>query len=151
MDYGVKKLKKDKKKIHNFSLFNTCRSRDGYIALVAAFVISAAMVFVILAVGQSSFFNRAAISEVHFKEKSRALAEACADTALLKLVGNSSYAGNETINVASDTCKIFAIVSSSTGRIVDVQGIFKSSYTNFRVTVTTSVVDIIRWEEIKRL
>ena len=143
----MKKYKKSSTFYFLFSIF----SKDGYIALASALIITAVMVLIVVTLGQASFFNRAAISEVHFKEKSRALAEACANTALLKLVGNALYAGNETITVASDTCRIFTIVSSSTGRIVDTQGIFEESYTNFRVTVASSTVDIVRWEEVKKL
>lgn len=132
-----------------YSLFNIRYSRGGYIALVSALIITAVIVLIVAAVGQLAFFGRAAISDVHFKEKSRALAGACANTALLKLADNANYVGNETIAVASDTCRIFAITSSSTGRIIDAQGVFQRSYTNFRITVTSGAVDIVRWEELK--
>ena len=124
-------------------------SREGgYIAIVSALIISAIIVAIVVAVGQASFLGRAGIAGAHYKERSRALAGACANTALLKLASSSSYGGNETINVASDTCRIFTIVSSSTGRIIDAQGIFERSYTNYRVTVASGTVDIIRWEEL---
>lgn len=122
----------------------------GYIALMSAFIISAVIILLVLTFGQVSFLNRANISSTQFKEKSRALASACVNTALLKLVDNSSYAGGETISVASDTCDIVSVVSSSTGRIISAQGEFQKSFTNFMVTVDSDVVDIISWEEVKK-
>ncbi|MEK9180396.1 MAG: hypothetical protein AAB897_03215 [Patescibacteria group bacterium] len=120
----------------------------GYIALVSALVITAIIILVVATIGYMAFFGRAGSAGAHYKERSRALAEACVSTALLKLA-SSSYTGNETINVASNTCRIFTIVSTSTGRIVDAQGIFQRSYTNYRITVPTSTVSIISWEELK--
>src|SRR3989304_4027993 len=90
------------------------KARYGYIAIISALIISAIIVVVVVTIGQASFLGRAGIARTHYKERSRSLAQACANTALLKLASSSSYGGNETINVASDTCQIFTIVSSST-------------------------------------
>jgi hypothetical protein len=123
------------------------RARCGYVAIMSALIITAIIVVMMIGLGQVAYLNRANISEAHFKEKSRALSEACVNTALLKLVASSSYAGNETIAVASDTCKIVGVVSSSTGRIVTTQGQYQNSYTNLKITVATSTVLVIGWEE----
>lgn len=125
------------------------KSKSGYIGVLSALIISAVIVVIITAIGQVSFLNRIAVSDVHLKGKSRALAEACVDTALLKLVSNSSYAGNETINVASDTCKIISVVSSSTGRIISAQGKFLGAVTDIRATVANNTVSVLGWEEVK--
>ena len=128
-----------------------CSSRRkatrGYVAIMSALIITAIIVVMMIGLGQVAYLNRANVSEAHFKEKSRALSEACVNTAFLKLVSSSSYTGNETITVASDTCQIVAVVTSSTGRIITTQGRFQNSYTNFRVTVATSTVEVIGWEE----
>ena len=122
------------------------RSR-GYIAIVSALIISIIMAIVLVSLGQVSFFHRINISNAHLKEKSRALAGACVDAALLKIVNSSTYAGNETITVASDTCKIVSVVTSGTVRVVTTQGIYQNSYTNLRVDIPTSTVSITGWEE----
>ena len=114
---------------------------------MSALIITAIIVVMMIGLGQVAYLNRANISEAHFKEKSRALSEACVNTALLKLVSSSSYAGNETITVASDTCRVVGVVTSGTVRIVTTQGNYQSSYTNLRVTVTTSTVSVIGREE----
>ncbi|MDO8537147.1 MAG: hypothetical protein Q7R94_02790, partial [bacterium] len=62
----------------------------GYIAIMSALIISIIISIVLVSLGQSAFFNRINISDAHLKGKSRSLAEACVDTALLKLVSSSS-------------------------------------------------------------
>ncbi len=121
----------------------------GYIAIITSLIFAAVLTLVITAVGLVSFVNRVTISSAHFKERSRALAEACVDAALLKLVSSSSYAGNETIVVASDTCNIISVAASSTGKIISAQGVFQHSYTNLQVTVSTgTTVAIVSWQEV---
>jgi len=124
-------------------------SNSGYIALTSALIIAAAIVIIFGTMSLASFFNRVNISATHFKEKSRALSEACVDTAFLKLVENSSYIGDETINVASDTCRILPIVSNSSGRIISTQASFQNSFTNLKVTVATSSFSVVSWEEVQ--
>lgn len=125
-------------------------SREGgYVAIIAAMIICAAIVLIVTTISQSSFLNRAGIAAAHYKERSRSLAQACANTALLKLVSNPSYAGGETIAVSSDICSIVSVVSTSTGRVISAQGIFERSYTNYKVTVASATVSIINWEEVK--
>jgi hypothetical protein len=124
-------------------------SKSGYVALMSALIISAVIILIVTVIGQVSFLGRSSIADVHFKEKSRALAEGCVNEALLKLSSSSSYAGNETINVASDTCKILSVAASSSGRIISTQAQFHNSFTNYRVTIASSAVSILGWEEVQ--
>ena len=41
------------------------------------------------------------------------MAEACVDTALLKLAQNQSYNGNENISVGNDQCSVLSIETAS--------------------------------------
>ena len=123
--------------------------RSGYIAIVSAMIISAVLVIIVVTLGQVSFFNRVNVADTHFKNKSRALSEACVNTALLKLALNPSYSGNETITVASDTCKVLQIVSSAAGRVIPAQGIFNNSFTDYKVIVASDTVSIVSWEEVQ--
>ncbi|MBU6501139.1 MAG: hypothetical protein KGJ89_04615 [Patescibacteria group bacterium] len=125
------------------------RQRGGYIALLSALIISAVVVVIILTLGQGTYLHRINIANSYFKERSRALAGACVETGLLDLTSNPNYSGNETINVASDTCRIVSVVSGGTGRVISAQGIFQNSYTNYKVTVATSTVSILGWEEVQ--
>ena len=125
------------------------KSQGGYIALIAAIIVTVVLVMILTTVSQMSFLNRANIAGTSFKEKSRALAESCVNVALLKLVQNSSYAGNETINVASSTCQIVSVVPSGSNKVISTQGQFQNFYTNFKVTVTARPVSLLSWEEVQ--
>src|SRR5512146_2551685 len=93
------------KKIFAQRMFHAPRfmfyDKSGYVALLSALIISAVVIVIILTLGQGTYLHRINIADAHYKTKSRALAEACVETALLDLTTNPNYAGNETINVAS--------------------------------------------------
>jgi len=123
--------------------------RSGYIALVSALIISAVVFLVVFALGQASFFGRAGVADAVYKEQARALAEACVNVALLGLSEDDNYAGDETIAVGGDYCEILPVENASSGRIIYAQGMFGGAYTNFKVTLATATVDIIKWEEVR--
>lgn len=125
------------------------RHKEGYIAIMSALIITAVITIILVSLGQASFLQRINTSDTHLKEKSRALAQACVNAALLKLASSSSYAGNETIAVAGDTCKIISVISSSTGNIISTQGQYQSSYTDLQVTVTTGTISLVGSQEVQ--
>ncbi len=121
----------------------------GYVAITSAFIITALILVIVLGVSLSAVLTRENILSSDLKETSKALAEACAETALLKLAQNSSYAGNETITVAASTCSIVAVVASGTQKIITTTGRAGDVYTNLRVTASSSpVLSISGWEEV---
>ena len=121
----------------------------GYVAITSAFIITALILVIVLGVSLSAVLTRENILSSDLKETSKALAEACAETALLKLAQNSSYAGNETITVAASTCSIVAVVASGTKKIITTTGRAGDVYTNLRVTASSSpVLSISGWEEV---
>lgn len=125
-------------------------SQSGYIAIISSVIISILVLGVALAVSQIGFFSRANILDAEFKERSFALAEACAETALLKLANNRSYAGNENISVGVDQCSILPIESVSGQKIIKTRAIFQKATTNLKITAQESNLSIIYWEEIAK-
>lgn len=122
--------------------------QKGYIALTSAIIISTLVMAVSLALSFSSVFNRFDILGAEFKKNSRAFAEACVETALLKLAQNSAYAGNENIQIASSSCSILAVESSGGQKIIKTKTNFNSYITNLKITVTFPDIAIIFWEEL---
>ncbi len=121
----------------------------GYIALTSAIFIGAMVLVIIFVISTGSFLSRVNISTTSYKEKSSLLARACVEEALLKLSQNSSYSGNETISIASDTCRIISIVASGTAeKVISTQAQFNSSFTNLKVTVNSSTLSVVRREEL---
>lgn len=139
-----------KKQGETYFLFFSVSRNGGFIALLSALIVSATIIVIILTLGQRAYLHRINTADAYFKTRSRALAYGCAETALLKLTSNSSYAGNEIINVASDTCKIISVTSGGSGRVISVQGAYQNSYTDYKVTVATSTVSILGLEEVAK-
>ncbi|MEK7546796.1 MAG: hypothetical protein AAB536_01300 [Patescibacteria group bacterium] len=108
------------------------------------------MLFVIvLVISMGSFLARLNISTGSFKEMSYSLARACVQKTFFNLAQNPSYSGNETIAVASDTCRIISVVASGTAqKVISTQAQIQSSFTNLRVAVNSSTLSIVSWEEL---
>ena len=61
------------------------RSSPGYIALTSAIITSVLIMIIVFAMSGAAILNRSDILDATHKERSLALAEACAEVALLKL------------------------------------------------------------------
>jgi len=124
--------------------------QSGYIALVSSIIISILLLAVTFAVSSNNFSSRFNVLNAEFKERSLALAEACVDTALLKLAQNPSYSGNESISVGNDQCSILAIETLPGQKIIKTKAIFQNSFTNLKITVQASDLSVISWEEVPK-
>ena len=69
------------------------------------------------------------------KEISTSLAEACINLAILKLVENINYAGDEIIKIASKQCLIRPINDSANNKIIESQAVFNDAHTNLQVVI----------------
>ncbi|MBI4084988.1 MAG: hypothetical protein HY432_00570 [Candidatus Liptonbacteria bacterium] len=118
-------------------------------AVTSAILISLMIMVVVFVISMGSFLARSNISTSSYKEMSLSLAKACVQKALFKLASSSVYAGNETITVASDTCRIVSVIASGTNeKVISTQAEINDSFTNLKVTVTSSTLSITRWEEV---
>lgn len=130
-------------------------SRGGYIAITSAVVIAVLLLAITLSLSFTGFVSRFNILNMEYKERSLALAEACADTALLKLAANREYSGEEIISIGNLTCTIFP-VSTSGGQItIKTKASFpengaEKAVTNLVVTLGRTNLNIISWEEVPK-
>ncbi len=128
-----------------------CRmSQSGYIALISSIIISILVLGIALAISSAGYFSRFDILKNEFKERSSALAEACVDTALLKLAQNQSYNGNENIGIGNDQCSILPIEIASGQKIIKTKASFRNAVTNLKVTVNSANLSVIYWEELAK-
>ncbi len=118
----------------------------GFIALTSAIVISALLLCITVSLGLSGFFTRTNIFDSESKEHSLALAEACANKALLNLAQGSTYTGP--VAVDNDACTIVSIQASSGNVTVKTQGVFNKAYTNLEAVANGSSLDIVSWREV---
>lgn len=130
---------------------NFLSDKKGYIALTSAIFISVMVLVIVFVISMGSFLARINVSSTSYKEESLSLAKACVQEALLKLSINNSYSGNETISVGSDTCKVVSVVASGTAqKIISTQAQFNSSFTNLKITIDSSALSVVGWEELPR-
>ncbi len=125
-------------------------NQSGYIALVSSIIISILLLAVTFTVSSNNFSGRFNVLNAEFKERSLALAEACVDTALLKLAQNPFYSGNENISVGNDQCSVLPIETPSGQKIIKTKAIFQSSVTNLKITAQASDLSVISWEEVPK-
>lgn len=88
-------------KAANYNLQAT--SESGYIALISSIIIAGVLMAVVFTLSFKSFMTRFNILDAEYKKRSFNYAEACVDTAILKVIENNSYAG-ETIAFGSEEC-----------------------------------------------
>lgn len=123
---------------------------SGYIALISSIIISILVLGIALAISSTGYFSRFDILKNEFKERSFALAEACVDTALLKLAKNQSYNGNENISVGNDQCSILPIETASGQKIIKTKAVFQNAVTNLKITASSANLSVIYWEELAK-
>lgn len=122
----------------------------GYIAITSAVIISALLLTIAVAVSFTSYLSRFNVLSVYFKERSYALAEACAEKALLNLTLDNNYAGNESIAVSSEeSCNILPIELLGNQKIIKTTASSSGVISNIRVRVIfPAPLTIVSWEEV---
>ena len=109
---GITELTKTKNKTVLY-LFNSSKdARRGFVALISTIIISLLLITITVTFNLNGFFGRFNILDNENKEITNSLAEACLDTALLRLTQNPAYTpdpsvpGDQTVGVGNTVCKI---------------------------------------------
>ena len=123
--------------------------KKGYIAITSAIIITILILTVVVTTSSTGFFGRSNILNTLLKERGDALANACADTALLNLVFNEDYAGDETVTVASTTCVILPIETAGIQKTIKTSGFDGETETNIKVVLETEDFTIVSWDEVE--
>ncbi len=138
---------------------STSGKQNGFIALITAIILSVILLVVTIAMNQTSFLTRSEVLESEYKNRSVALAEGCADTAMLRLANNPAYAGNEaSISIGTDTCSIGAIQQDTPtlGQVtINARAVFpapgvtsQGAITKLIVVVESSDISVVSWVEV---
>ena len=91
-------------------IYQSIKTR-GFVALISVIIISIVLLGLVSASNTAGFFVRFNASNAEFKRQAFALAESCANTALLSLAQNYTYTPSQSIQVSfgSDSCSIDSI------------------------------------------
>src|SRR6185437_13877532 len=142
------------------------KNKRGFIALLSVIVISAVLLGLMAGANTAGFFSRFAELDGEYKQGSYALAESCANIALLALAQNYSYAPwGQQVMLDSSSCYIDSIEATATtgaGETVRIKthAVYKNTFTNLEVlaqvqnpSVTQSTfgapITITSWQEVQ--
>ncbi len=122
---------------------------SGFAALISSIILSVVLLLVATNLSLTGFYGRSDILDSELKKRSSVLAEACIDTALLKLSDNPSYTGSESITVqGGDTCNILTLDPSADPIIINTTSVFRDATTKLEVKVNASDLSVVSWKEI---
>lgn len=120
-------------------------NQSGFMALMSVIIISVLLLIIAVTIGMTGIFGRFNVLDSESKERSLALAEACADTAILNLARSQPQL--TPVLVGLDSCEIVSVTSQGTGNIIQTRAIINKSYTNL-IVVIDSDYDIVSWREV---
>ncbi|HEY4498115.1 MAG TPA: hypothetical protein VJA63_00555 [Candidatus Paceibacterota bacterium] len=123
------------------------RSSPGYIALTSAIITSVLIMIIVFAMSGAAILNRSDILDATHKERSLALAEACAEVALLKLAENPNYLGNEPLVIGEEQCQILPLETQGSDKIIKTEANAGGATSRIKVAARSQNLDINSWEE----
>jgi hypothetical protein len=126
------------------------KQNSGFIALISAIILSAVLLLVATNLSFTGFLDRSNILDSELKKRSYALAEACADTAILKVINNPLYLGNEIVSVSGDPCLIQTVTSGNPTTILT-KADYKNYVTKLAIKINPTTLVISCWEEFANL
>lgn len=103
-----------------------------------------------LLIGSTSLNQTAQTNSVlENKELSAAAATGCMEQVLNRLGGDATYVGNETLTVASTTCRIQPVVNNSGIYTLGTMATSSDQVTRYRTTLTSRApITISNWTEV---
>ncbi len=82
----------------------TFKNQDGFVALISVIILSAALLILVGLVATSGFYNRFNVLDYEYKQISLALAEGCAETALVNIAQDKDYNPSNICYGVGDNC-----------------------------------------------
>ncbi len=122
----------------------------GFTALISAIIISAVLLVIAVTGGLTGFFGRSNVLDSEFKHMSAAIAEACADHALLQLANSSTFydVSGATTTISGNACYVSQATTAGPQKTFKARSYYKNFYTTLKVTIQTSDTSVILWQEI---
>src|SRR4051812_21214163 len=118
----------------------------GFVALISVIIVSAILLVLLFTLGAASFLSRFSVLDSENKRISLALAEACANTAMIRISQNSQYgispalpAGGDCVGVGGGVCPPSVSPTSKTCRIcrtsptILTRAVYNGAYTNLEI------------------
>lgn len=124
---------------------------QGFIALISIIIIGAVILAVTIGLSLRSIGETDMALSGELSNRALALADACAEDALLKLKNDLNYSGNESIIIGGESCDILAIGGSGNfNRTINTQSAVSGYTKKIKVEVPqiSPAMEIASWEEV---
>jgi len=129
---------------------------SGFIALITAILLAVILLVLVVTLNRTGFIARSEILDSEYKNRSFSLAEACVDSALLKLVTDPGYSGGENIPVdGPNVCRVETVSFPGSQITINTSAIFPSTVpaglaaiTKLQVVVNASDLSVVSWNEL---
>ena len=124
--------------------------QKGIIALTTVLITGAVVLFIGLGMTLRSMIESDISLDQELSQKALVMATSCMEQALLLLANNSSYNGNETITIGTQTCSIGTITGEGEERSVQSSSNVYGYTSRLIVTVSdvTPPLQISSWQEV---
>ncbi len=138
---------------------NTQDTQRGFIALMTVIIVGAILMVMIFTLGASAFLNRFSTFDTENKRISLALAESCANAAMIRIAQNPSYSpvGNgECVSVGGTcpagkmVCKICEVTPvGGPNYTIYARASYNGAFTNIEVdgSIVSDNFSVTRWVE----
>jgi Tfp pilus assembly protein PilX len=133
----------------------------GFIVLTSTMIMSTVLLIMMFTIGVIVFLSRLSVLDTERKQGSVMLAEACVQTAFLKIAQNTSYrpeSGGECVSVSDSceeshpvyVCKICSVTENSGEYTVRTRAALGGAYTNLEVRgiLVSNNYAIASWREV---
>jgi type II secretory pathway component PulK len=113
-------------------------NQKGFIALISVVIISFVLLLVATTLSTKGFYARFNILDSESKERSNALADACIETARLKLANDTSYTADNVKIIVTTNQKCEYDANTGGSKIIIAHGCVNNAHTYYSATVNTT-------------
>lgn len=130
------------------------QTKNGYIALLSAFIMAAFLLLVSVSLSSINFFSRNQILEREQKMQSLAFSQSCIQILLLRLARNPILAVPANVTVGEGMCSIRSVHKDDpvVGQITfEINSEMQQAITNLRIVVDGASLVILSYQEVTNL
>ena len=125
------------------------RDSNGFIALVSVIILGFVLFATVITLGSRSLGTRFLLLDLERKDITDGLAGGCLQVAIINIVGDPAYEGNDfEVNVGDKTCKIISVTNHGAESMIRTKGELNGVTTNYEAVWNKTQEKIISLVEI---
>jgi hypothetical protein len=117
-----------------------------FISFTALVLIAVFLIFAFLSLSYSAFYLFSGLNDERNFYQSKMILESCADLAIGKIMQNSNYAGNETINLENFNCYVYNVENLGGYKLIKIRTEYGNLRLYLQVIFDIANKSIIQWQ-----